>query len=106
MTGSVGRLDTAGIMKRLGDSGCLQPDDADPQGAEFARPLTAEAFHGVEGDAGAAYLGDGLTRRRGSYRPDDARSARGHLPPRRPDCTARPIEHRVLVLEKHFIPPG
>ena len=79
MTGSVRRLDAAGIMKRLRDSGCLQPDDADPQGAEFARPLTAEAFHRVECDSSAAHLGEGLARRRGSYRHDDARSARDHL---------------------------
>src|SRR6266550_9338697 len=80
MTGSVRWLDATRIMKRLGDSGCLQPDDADPEGAEFARPLTAEAFHGVECDSSAAHLGDGLARRRSSYRHDDARSARGHLP--------------------------
>ena len=67
-------------MKRLGDTGRLQPDDADPQRAEFACPLTAQAFHGVECDASAAHLGDRLARRRGRYRHDDARSARGHLP--------------------------
>src|SRR5207253_976659 len=82
MTGSVSRLDATGIMKRFRDSGCLQPDDADPQGTEFAGPLTAEAFDGVECDSSATYLGDGLARRRGGDRPDDARSARGHLPPR------------------------
>src|SRR2546421_7784953 len=80
MTGSVGGLDAAGIMKRFGDSGCLQPDDADPERAELAGPLTAEAFHGVECDSSAAHLGEGLARRRRSYRHDDARSPSGHLP--------------------------
>src|SRR5207237_8828704 len=80
ITGSVDRMEPTGIFNRLGDSGRLQPVDADPQRVKLASPLTAEAFHSVKGDSGAAHLGDGLARRRGSYRHDDARSAGGHLP--------------------------